>query len=100
VWVRSDEAGPPVLSAAGRREAGQRLDDALESLAGLAQRMSAGQRGATEFAEHQRLLRQVEQLSRLLASSDGISRARPRRPSGPATRWPHERIRSAGDLRA
>jgi transcription elongation factor GreA len=57
---------PTVLTAAGRRDLQQRLDRTLEELALLADRMSAGERGAEEMAEHRQLLSQVEELTAVL----------------------------------
>lgn len=63
---------PTVLTAAGRRDLRQRLDRTLEALADLADRMSAGERGADEVAEHQQLLHEVEHLTTVLDRSRDV----------------------------
>lgn len=63
---------PTVLSAAGRRDLQERLDRTLEALARLAERMSAGERGAEEMAEHRQLLAQVEELTAVLHAAADI----------------------------
>ena len=70
--VSSAQTDLPVLTTAGRRNVQQRLDRALEALARLAQRMSAGERSPDEFAEHQRLLDQVDQLTAVLARAADV----------------------------
>jgi transcription elongation GreA/GreB family factor len=63
---------PTVLTAAGRRDLQQRLDRTLEALARLAGRMSAGERGPEQVAEHRQLLHQVEELTAVLQRAAGV----------------------------
>lgn len=65
-------SNPTVLTAAGRRDLQQRLDRALEALAHLAERMSAGERGADETAEHRQLIRQVEEITAILQRAEAV----------------------------
>lgn len=66
------QAQPPVLTKAGREDARRRLDAALEAMARLSDRMSGGERGPDEVAEHRRLLAVVEQLTATLNRSADV----------------------------
>lgn len=67
------EDPPTVLTAAGREHLHWRLDRALTTLADLAERMSAGERGADELAEHRQLIREVEELTAVLDSAADLA---------------------------
>jgi transcription elongation GreA/GreB family factor len=66
------QSNPTVLTEAGRRDLQQRLDRTLEALADLSERMSAGERGADEIAEHRQLVRRVEQLTTTLRQAEAV----------------------------
>jgi transcription elongation GreA/GreB family factor len=61
-----------VLTSEGRRDLEQRLDRTLEALAERAERMSAGDRGPDETAEHQHLISEVEALTAALATATDV----------------------------
>jgi transcription elongation GreA/GreB family factor len=71
--VVSMQNSPTVLTAAGRRALQGRLDRALAALAALAERMSAGERGPEEVAQHQQLLTQVEELTSVLNRASDVA---------------------------
>ncbi|HVM13596.1 MAG TPA: GreA/GreB family elongation factor [Egibacteraceae bacterium] len=64
---------PTLLTTAGRRDLQRQLDRTLVVLAELAERMSAGERGADELAEHRQLLRRVQALSAALQSAGDLA---------------------------
>lgn len=64
---------PTLLTTAGRRDLERQLDRTLQALAELAGRMSAGARGADEFAEHHQLLQRVQVLSAALETAGDLA---------------------------
>lgn len=63
----------PVLTAAGREDLRNRLDHSLQALADVAERMSGGERTAEEVATYHRLLKQVEQLTAVVANTPTVA---------------------------
>jgi transcription elongation GreA/GreB family factor len=61
-----------VLTTAGRQLLHERLDRCLDTLVDLAERMSRGERGEEDLAEHRRLLGQVEELSAVLQRAEDV----------------------------